>query len=228
MKVSFGRFIFDAGVRELLAGSRPLHLSPKAFEVLRLLIERRPNVVEKQEIYRAVWPNTFVGDATLNVVVAEIRRALGDDPKAPHYVRTAHRIGYAFSFEPVSELDRLSQRTHALPVQGCWLSLGDRVFPLSQGENIVGRDPGCAVWLDESGVSRRHARIMVTGNSATIEDLDSTNGTFVRNLMVSGPHELADGDSIRFGSTTLRFKQWSDTRAAETVRLRNKRRGPST
>src|SRR5438552_6924534 len=153
MRVAFGGFMFDSGMRELLADGQPAHLSPKAFDVLKLLLERRPNVVDKQEIYGAIWPNTFVGDAALNVVVAEIRRVLGDDSKTPKYIRTVHRIGYAFSFEPVVEV------TTAAPTKGpaasprCWLAVNERTFPLADGENDVGPDLQSTVWLGESGVA---------------------------------------------------------------------------
>src|SRR6266545_3345467 len=109
MRVAFGRFAFDSGMRELLADGQSAHLSPKAFDVLKMLLERRPNVVAKQEISKAIWPNTFVGDAALNVVVAEIRRVLNDDPRTPKYIRTVHRVGYAFSFEPVVDMTEPAQ-----------------------------------------------------------------------------------------------------------------------
>jgi DNA-binding winged helix-turn-helix (wHTH) protein len=217
MRLGFGQFIFDSGMRELLVDGQPAHLSPKAFDVLQLLLERRPNVVEKEEIYSAIWPDTFVGDATLNVTIAEIRRVLDDDSRAPTYIRTAHRVGYAFSFERV--VDLTAQPGRAASFNRCWLALGDRTLPLEDGENIVGRDPRCTVWLDESGVSRRHARIVVIGSSATVEDLGSKNGTFVRNRKVGEPRQLVDGDVIRLGSTAVRFRMWSEAQPPETVRV---------
>jgi len=222
MIVAFDRFKFDSGVRELLAAGQPAHLSPKAFDVLKLLVERRPNVVDKREIYAAVWPDTFVGDATLNVVIAEIRRALGDDSRTPQFIRTVHRVGYAFAFEPVVDL-AAARPDRPAPLHRCWLSVNERTFHLAEGENVIGRDPQCTVWLDESGVSRRHARIVVAATSATLEDLNSKNGTFVGAHPVSQPRELTDGDMIRFGSTPARFTMWSEGQAPETVRL--ERRG---
>jgi DNA-binding winged helix-turn-helix (wHTH) protein len=223
MRVGFGRFIFDSGMRALLVDGQPAHLSPKAFDVLQMLLERRPNVVEKQAIYSAIWPNTFVGDATLNVTIAEIRRVLDDDSRAPKYIRTAHRVGYAFAFERV--VDLAAQPNRASSFSRCWLALNDRTFPLADGENVVGRDPRCTVWLDESGVSRRHARITVTGRSATLEDLGSKNGTFIRNRRVAEPRDLVDGDVIRLGSTAVRFRMWSEAQPPETVRVGRKAGG---
>src|SRR5829696_5357716 len=96
MKVRFAAFTVDSGRQQLLAGDREIPLSPKAFEVLQLLIEHRPDVVDKQTIATRVWPDTHVSDASLTVVVAEIRRALGDATESPRFIRTAHRRGYAF------------------------------------------------------------------------------------------------------------------------------------
>src|SRR5215204_5138707 len=96
MRVRFAPFTLDSGRQQLFADGRDVALSPKAFEVLQLLIEHRPDVVDKQTIATRVWPDTHVSDASLTVVVAEIRRALGDGPEAPRFIRTAHRRGYAF------------------------------------------------------------------------------------------------------------------------------------
>jgi len=224
MIVAFGPYRFDSGLRELLAGGQPVHLSPKAFDVLKLLLERRPNVVDKRAIYAAIWPDTFVGDATLNVAVAEIRRALGEDSRAPRFIRTVHRVGYAFAFEPVVEVERLAPPDRPAAAPRCWLSVNERAFQLNAGENIVGRDPQCTVWLDESGISRRHARIIVSGSSATLDDLNSKNGTFVGSRRVTARRELANGDLIRFGSTEARFRMWVEGQLPETVRIDRKRR----
>jgi DNA-binding winged helix-turn-helix (wHTH) protein len=222
MRVTFDSFTFDSGMRALLADGHAAHLSPKAFDLLEMLLARRPDVVEKEEIYRTIWPNTFVGDATLNVVVAEIRRVMGDDSKAPKYIRTVHRVGYAFCFEPVVDLAAPAKNRHA-SFNRCWLALNQRAFPLADGENIVGRDPQSTVWVDESGVSRRHARIFVKGGSATLEDMGSTNGTFIGNQRVDEPRDLIDGDAIRMGSTVMRFRMLSEAGPPETVRLAGRR-----
>ena len=56
MRVAFGRFTFDSDTRELLAGGSRVHLSPKAFDLLRLLLERRPAVLSKSELHERIWP----------------------------------------------------------------------------------------------------------------------------------------------------------------------------
>jgi two-component system, cell cycle response regulator len=84
---------------------------------------------------------------------------------------------------------------------------------------VIGRDPGCSVWLDVPGVSRRHARILVEGQAATIEDLGSTNGTFVDDVAAKAGQDLRDGQKIHFGPLEVRFRLYSPTvRTEKTVR----------
>jgi DNA-binding winged helix-turn-helix (wHTH) protein len=219
MKVAFGSFTFDSAARVLLDEDRPVHLSPKAFDVLQLLLERRPDVVRKEEIQAKIWPDTFVGDAALSVVIAEIRRAVRDGARTPEQIRTVHRVGYAFCGKAVEASPR--PRTEGSP--RCWLTLGDRAFALSEGDNVIGRDPQCAVWLDEPGVSRRHASMVVDSRGVTIEDLGSKNGTFVGGRRLTAARQLQDGDDVRFGTTGMKLRLWSDAQPPETVRLPRKR-----
>lgn len=212
MRVAFGRFVVDSDTRELLEGEQRVHLSPKAFDVLRILLEQRPKVVSKRELHERVWADAFVGDASLSVVIAEIRRALGDSRDGT-LIRTVHRVGYAFGGEAVEQQARRApSRT--------WLNWNDKVFQLSEGEHILGRDPRCHVWVDASGVSRRHARIVVTGAEVHLEDLGSSNGTFVGGRRISAPHRLAHGDVIELGSTAMTFRIWSDEHPPKTERLK--------
>jgi len=216
MRIAFGRFTFDSDTRELLEDGRRLHVSPKAFDLLRVLLERRPNVVSKTELHDKVWPGAFVGDANLSVVIAEIRQVLGDDSKDGRFIRTVHRVGYAFSGQV------LETAPGPAVARGyrCWLVWNDRRLPLSEGEYILGRDPRCTLHIDASGVSRRHARLVVGAESATIEDLGSSNGTFVQGRAITSEQALADGDAIELGAATLSFRAWADDAAAKTEKIR--------
>lgn len=218
MKVAFGPFTFDSETRELLDGRSRVHLSPKAFDLLRLLLERRPAVVVKQEILDRVWRDTYVSEASLSVVIAEIRQVLQDDSRQARFIRTVHRVGYAFSGE-VRDLAAAGTRAPDGEPLACWLVRDGRTVPLSRGENVIGRDPRCTIWIDASGVSRRHARIDVDGGGATIVDLASSNGTFVAGHRVSEPRRLADGDVVELGAATLVFRAWSEAQAAPTERI---------
>src|SRR5215212_156790 len=98
----FGEFTFDCESRLLLCGGMERHLSPKAQQVLRLLILARPRALSRQELYDALWPSTFVCETNLASIINEVRRALADDVRAPQYIRTIHGFGYAFRGEVAS------------------------------------------------------------------------------------------------------------------------------
>lgn len=218
MRVRFAEFVLDAGARQLRSGDREVHLSKKAFDLLLILVERRPGVVGKSDLHAQLWRDTFVVDTNLNVLVAELRRALGDTPRDPRLIRTVHGVGYAFC----GEVSELAGGAPSPPdARRFWLALNDRTFALGEGDNVIGRDPGCDVWLDAPGVSRRHARIQTSAaGEVFLEDLGSTNGTFVRAARVTGRLRLFDGDAIHVGSLELRFRMWVPGRSAETERVR--------
>ena len=116
---------------------------------------------------------------------------------------------------------------HAAPARGgetrCWLEWRNRTFALSPGDNIIGRDSRSDVWLEHSGVSRRHARIQIQGNMKTafLDDLESTNGTFVGRRQLQRQTALSDGDVIGVGPLELKFRMWSD-KASRTQRIRRR------
>ncbi len=96
MTLHFDRFRFDRGNLRLEDESGAIPLNPKAFEVLRVLLERPGRRVLKAELLDEVWPDTHVADGVLKVCVAELRRALGDSATAPRFIETVHRRGYRF------------------------------------------------------------------------------------------------------------------------------------
>lgn len=81
---------------QLWKGSQAIKLRPKAFAVLDHLLGHPGQLVTKDDLLNAVWPETFVGEAVLKVAIRQIREALGDDPKSPRFIETAHRRGYRF------------------------------------------------------------------------------------------------------------------------------------
>src|SRR3954471_21245839 len=93
--LSFGRYRLDprGGLR---SGDRPVRLTPKALALLSYLADRPGEVISKEELFGAVWPEVTVGDAALVTCIQEIRKALGDDARRPRYVETVHRRGYRF------------------------------------------------------------------------------------------------------------------------------------
>ena len=204
MRLRFSEFVFDSDSRRLTRGGETVHLEPKAFELLELLLERRPAAVAKAAIHDRLWPRTFVSESSLTTLAAQLRRALGEEDQR---IRTVHGFGYAFDGK-VTSPDAPPPAPSAAPgpVVGPCLVWQDQVFPLAEGESVLGRDPLARVLVDVPGVSRRHARIVVTGGGATVEDLESKNGTFVEDRRVVGPTPLADRDRVRLGHTVLVFR----------------------
>jgi DNA-binding winged helix-turn-helix (wHTH) protein len=225
VRVRFADFTLDSATRQLLRRDRgEIRLSPKAFDLLAALIEQRPRVLDKADLHRRIWPDTYVVDANLNVLIAEIRRALEDSRRHAKFIRTVHAIGYAFCAEAVELTDRSTPRKTA-PVR-FWLVWNERVIVLEDGDNTVGRDPQCSVWLDASGVSRRHARITtVRGDDAILlQDLGSKNGTLVESSSITGQVRLTDGAVIQIGSVQLKLRIWSEGKSPETERIPAKRK----
>ena len=204
MQVHFGEFIVDTESRQLRLGDAERHLSPKAFEFLRLLLTNRPRALSKAELHERLWPSTFVSDATLASLVAEVRAALGENARSEGFLRTLHRFGYAFN-GTATELGESDPFTENRP--RCWIIWQWGQIALSDGDHVLGRDGDVAVWLESPTVSRHHARIRIRGLDATVEDLDSKNGTFLRGERLNAPASLTDGDEISVGSVPIRFRR---------------------
>jgi DNA-binding winged helix-turn-helix (wHTH) protein len=216
MRVQFGDITLDSGSRQLVRGGTAIHLSPKAFDLLCQLVERRPSAVSKDQLFELIWPGTFVVEGNLTVLVTELRRALDDDPHTPRFIRTIHKHGYAFC----GDVTEIAPRPPACDALRAWLLWNDRVLPLAEGENVIGRDPSCGVWLDQPGVSRHHARVVVSNDVSEIEDLGSTNGTFVSEIAITGRRQLRDADIVQVGSVDLKYRSWSPSRPVATERIR--------
>jgi DNA-binding winged helix-turn-helix (wHTH) protein len=209
--ITFGTCALDLDARQLSRAGQPVRLSPKAFELLKILVTERPRAVSKAELHERIWPGTFVTDDSLARLVTEARAAIGDHARTPTYLRTVHTFGYAFS--DVAQDGAKTDRAVSEPT--CWLVCEGRALVLGDGENIIGRDPAVRVSLDSVRVSRRHARVTVSGLSATLEDLGSRNGTSLKGQRIAGPAVLADGDEITIGGFTLKFRAAIDAAATE-------------
>jgi len=203
LRLRFGDFSLNPVSRQLFRGAAEVHLQPKAFDLLDLLVRSRPKALSKQHIRGQLWPDTVVGEASLTVAVAELRAALGDDAKEPRFIRTVYGFGYAFGGEVETEGGGAPSTGVAPRV--LWEK---RVIPLIEGDNVLGRDEDVTVRIDAPGVSRRHARVRVSGAEATIEDLGSKNGTYVGDgaAAITGPKVLPDDSRFRLGRVLLVFR----------------------
>jgi DNA-binding winged helix-turn-helix (wHTH) protein len=207
----FAGFSVDSDTRQLLTSGGEVHLSPKAFELLLMLIEHRARAMSKAELQERLWPSTFVGETNLATLVAEIRRALDDSAHDSAYVRTVHRFGYRF-VAVVAEQGALSHQGLSM-----YLASGDQRYPLREGASVIGRARDAAIRIDAGGVSRYHARIIVRGDKAQVEDLGSKNGTFVDGQPVNSSCVLKDGDELRVGPVAFTFRVTTPTLETETI-----------
>ena len=225
MRVEFEGWVYDGECRQLLHGSEPVPLSPKAFDLLGALIARRPAAVSKAELKDLLWPETFVADANLPSLIAEIRTRLDDDARRSRFVRTVQRFGYAFCGQARIGAARANANRNASGVEAggpaaCHLVGGGRELALTEGETVLGRSREAAGFITSGSVSRRHASIVVKDGHATIADLDSKNGTFVAGRRIIGPTVLEDGVAVRLGTVKLTFRAAGETSTLTVRRLR--------
>jgi len=208
----FGSCVLDLDARQLYRDGQPVRLSPKAFELLKILVTERGKAVSKVQLHERIWPGTFVTDDSLARLVTEARAAIGDSARSPEFLLTMHAHGYRF--------DKAAEVTPAPPAQtgpAGWIMVGGRQIQLFEGENIIGRDLAARVLLDSVRVSRLHAYLTIREGAAMLVDRDSRNGTMVRGEKIAKgvPVPLEDGDEISIGGFTLKFRRPSEP--VETV-----------
>jgi len=205
MRFRFAEFVFDSGLHRLSRDGQPVEFSPKAYALIEILLQARPAAVSKEVLYDRLWPKTFVEPGNLHNLVSEIRSALGDDSRS--MIRTVHGFGYAFAAEGST----------ATTPSSLAVRLGGELLPLHAGENIIGRDPKAAIVIDSPDVSRHHARLLVSDDAVTLEDLGSKNGTFVAGKRLTTPTLVRGGDQITVGRTLLLIERRRDPASTATA-----------
>jgi DNA-binding winged helix-turn-helix (wHTH) protein len=210
MDVAFADCILSLSSRQVRRGGKAVPLEPKMFLLLQVLVERRPAVVTYAQLDELLWPNVYVARTSLTRLVSELRALLGDDSTDAPIIRTVYKTGYAFAADVRPFGDRGPASVGKVPGSGpnpsFSLRFDGRVLPLADGENIAGRDADCNVVVDTLTVSRRHARFVIALRAATVEDLASTNGTFVNGVRITQPSRVADGDEIALGKALLQLR----------------------
>ena len=193
----FGPFRLLPDARRLERDGSPIALTPKAFDLLLALVRHRDRALSKDELLSLVWPGSIVEEANLAQQVLLLRRALGD---ADASIATISRFGYRFTTdvdeEPVSGRASFATSSHCLVWDG-------REYPLREGLTVIGRGDDADLQIPLPSLSRRHARVLVRGHDATIEDLGSRHGSWRGALAVKEPTRLANGDQIRLGTASL-------------------------
>ena len=170
--ISFPPFELDPVNQCLWRDQQVISLRPKAYAVLHYLVERPGQLVTKEELLGAVWPESFVGDAVLKVSIGEVRKALQDDSEDPRFIETAHRRGYRFIGQMASRSvvspKRKIQKPYDLAPEPPALSMSAATQPPANTASLiglVGREDALAqmhIWLDQVFQGERRI-VFVTG-----------------------------------------------------------------
>src|SRR6266550_326923 len=103
MRVRFGAFVLDTDRKDLSRGDASVHLTPRAFRLLSLLVAERPRAVSKRELLDHIWSGNIVEEANLKTLVLEIRKAIEERGGRPDVIRTVYGFGYAFEGDAEEE-----------------------------------------------------------------------------------------------------------------------------
>lgn len=217
--VHFHGFVLDTGRRVVLHDGHPVHLTRKAFDVLAMLVREAPSVVSKDVLHTRLWPGTFVTDSTIAGVIKELRRVFAQQAPDVPLIRTVHGVGYAF----VGVVEQAP--AVGTPNARCWLVSGERRIALADGTTDLGRGLDLAVSLDSREASRRHARVVLSGCEAILEDVGSKNGTWLNGQPLTSPTRLYDGDTIRLGTVVLVFREAASPGSTATATDRSDEAG---
>lgn len=191
--------LVQSNLNRLVRGESRAQIRPRPMDMLCFRAQRQGEVVSNDEIIAAVGPKPYMAGSGLGRSIAEVRAIPGDDAAEPRYVETIVQRGYR-PLAPVPRgglclsAPRRGQEVRAAPKalsspeeHTCSLCWGERKIPLAQEEDIVGRAGEATVQLESAQVSRRHARIVVSGGRAVLKGLASKNGTYVRGQVVQTP-----------------------------------------
>jgi len=205
-RLRFGEFELDLAAYALWRGSERVRLQRIPMELLTQLVRARGSLVDRVQIQEALWgAEVFVDqEAAINTAIRKLRKALGDEPDRPRFIETVVGKGYRF-VAPVHDGGSETAVVARLSFPKYVVRYAGEEFALTEGENLVGRDPDARVYVDHPSVSRRHALIRIGANQARIEDLQSRNGTFVDGRRVEQPTELRHEAIIATGPVTLTF-----------------------
>jgi len=197
MRVRFDGFVLDTDRKELSRGGVPVRLAPRAFSLLSYLAAQRPRAVSKRDLLDHIWSGNAVEEANLKALVLDIRKALEERGGRPEVIRTVYGHGYAFEGTAVEE------EAAGATAPRVRVEVQQRVILLAEGIHEIGRDAGCAVFIDASSVSRVHARLHVGQETLLLEDNGSKNGTFVSGTRIVRAIALPSAARVRCGDAEL-------------------------
>jgi DNA-binding winged helix-turn-helix (wHTH) protein/TolB-like protein/Tfp pilus assembly protein PilF len=137
----FDRFRFDPADRLLLEDGKPVSLTPKALDILLVLVQNGTRLTTKEELMRKVWPDSFVEEANLTVNISALRKLLGETVDGQQYIQTVPKSGYRFSV-PVTELQPGSE---AVPAEALGQPLAEKAAPSEPVASEVDGRPSAGV-----------------------------------------------------------------------------------
>jgi DNA-binding winged helix-turn-helix (wHTH) protein/predicted ATPase len=193
INITFDPFSLDLANECLRRGEEVIKLRPKAFAVINYLIGRPGQLVTKQELLNTVWPETFVGDAVLKVAIRQLREALGDNPRSPRFIETAHRRGYRFIGQ-ISRSEQLRTREPAIGRQKPVFS--STLLNADSTQSVVGREEALRqmeVWLEKVLGGERQI-VFVTGEAGIGKT--ALVDTFARTVAANRSSHVAAGQCL--------------------------------
>ncbi len=195
---TFGQYRLDLDSGELYRDDKPVAVRAKCFRLLVYFVRQPGKLIAKETLLGDVWSSGVVSESALTRTIAELRSVLLDNADEPEFIETVQRRGYRFiapvralATNPLGKSSTLSLLHH------------DMEYPLTTGSYLIGRERAVAIPLYNASTSRRHARIIVTGETVVLEDLGSRNGTLVNGQRVTAPLTLNIGDVIEIGGEKL-------------------------
>ncbi|MBV8453808.1 MAG: AAA family ATPase, partial [Deltaproteobacteria bacterium] len=184
----FSPFRLDPANQQLWCGDTEVYLRRKTFEVLHYLIENRTQLVTKAALLDAIWPTVTVSDATPGVCVAELRKALNDDPTSPHFIETVHGRGYRF-IAPVTSATTSDSRLKTL------------IAPKKSASIMVGREDELACMRDWfSQVLDGERRVVFVAGEAGIGKTTFVSA-FLDRILYENAAQVAHGQCVEHFGT---------------------------
>jgi len=229
---SLDDWIVEPQLNRVSNGEVSVHLEPKAMEVLVCLADHAGEVVSRQDLVDSVWTVEVVADSTLTHTIADLRRALADDARAPRFIETIPKRGYrlivgtgageqgespgrqaAAGYDPLAVI--VGKRVHLGNRDGSDLSdhslfLADQKISLPGSAIVLGRGKDADIRILVPEVSRLHARLKLESETVEVEDLASKNGTLVNGTPITSRQELKSGDAMSIGPITMVYRWVSE------------------
>ena len=196
-QLEFGSFRFDEANECVWEGGRPIQLRPKAYAILKYLIERPNVLVTKQQLLDDVWPDTFVSDAVLKDCIRQLREALRDNAKSPTYIETAHRRGYRFIAAVAEPAEQpVPAQMHAVAAVSSFTPYHPPTPVTTAAVNVLDREQALAQlhgWLG-AALAAKSQIVFVTGEAgigkSTVVDSFLDEANQATNLLIARGHCL--------------------------------------